>query len=187
MGGFRAQVVDSSRIFNHPDGGAQHAVEIPWLGKITLGSAIGAGDISEAIYRILAVLFLIGLDQLIRAPALVAFLAFGQRVDEGIDVARCLPDLRRQDDRGIKAHDIVTAAHHVLPPLPADIVLQFYAIGAVIPSRSSSTINLRGLENEPTPFAQIDYGFNTIGGHKALLLERGARSTPAGCRRTTEV
>ncbi|CAB4746389.1 unannotated protein [freshwater metagenome] len=81
----------------------------------------------------------------------MALLTFGQWIHKCIDVARCLPNLRRQDDRRIKAHDVIAAANHVLPPLPANIVLELHAIGAVIPGRPRATVNLGGLEDEPTP------------------------------------
>src|SRR5665647_2834154 len=55
-----------------------------------------------------------------RAETMVARLTFGERVGERRDVARGLPCLGRQDDRGVQAHDVVALLNHGLPPLALD-------------------------------------------------------------------
>ena len=168
--GLRAEVVERTGILDRAHRRAQHPVEVPGLGELALGAAVRAGDVGETVRGFMAVLLGVELEQLICTPPLVAFLALGQRVDEGIDVAGGDPHLRGEDDRGVDADDVVTPPDHRLPPLPADILLEFDPIGAVVPGRAAAAVDLRGLEDEPATLAQVDDGIDAIGGHLALLF-----------------
>ncbi|CAB4914200.1 unannotated protein [freshwater metagenome] len=87
-------------------------------------------------------LFFVCVEQLICSPALVALLALSQRVGECGDMARGFPDLRGQNDRGVQTHNIVAPADNRLPPLAADVFLEFNTEGAVIPCRARAAVDL---------------------------------------------
>src|SRR5690349_18707619 len=103
--------------------------------------------------------------QMVGAEPLVARLALGQRIDEGLDVAGCGPDVPGQDDGGVQADDVVALLDHRPPPLPADVLLQLHAQRTVVPGRTGASIDLAGGEDEAPALGQADNGVDTIGGH----------------------
>src|SRR3954463_16372600 len=107
--------------------GLQEAVEHPGLGPGATGAAVRARDAGEAALGLAALALLELLDQMIGAEALVARLTLDERVDELLDVARRLPDLAGQDDRGVQADDVVAARDHRPPPLALDVLLELHA------------------------------------------------------------
>src|SRR5215472_16189101 len=58
------------------------------------------------------------------------------------------------DDRSFQAHDVIPELGHAFPPSFLEVALQIRAQRAIIPKAVESTINLRRLENEPTPFGE---------------------------------
>src|SRR5690606_22506080 len=88
--------------------------------------------------------------------ALVAAEALHQRVGEGGHVAGCLPDALGQDDRRVQAHHVAAPADEGLPPLPADVLLQLGAEGAVVPCRTRTAVDLTRLEDEPAVAGEGD-------------------------------
>src|SRR5450759_4801715 len=102
--------------------------------------------------------------------ALVARLTLGQRIGEGRNVTGGLPRLRRKDDRGVQAYDVVALLNHRPPPLTLDVVLELHAEGAVVPRRACASINLTAWEDEAPALAETDNGVDGGGsGHGARL------------------
>ena len=178
--GLGTQVVHGGGILDGTDRGPQHAVEVARLGEVALGAAVRAGDVGEAVGRRPPVLLLVGLDQLVGAPALVAVLALGQGVGERRDVAGRLPHLGREDDGRVQADDVIATADDRLPPLPAHVLLELHAQRAVVPCRAGAPVDLRRREHEPAALAQIDDGINAISGHNPPILGRGAAAYSPG-------
>ena len=100
----------------------------------------------------------------------MALLALSQRVGECGDMARGFPDLRGQNDRGVQAHDIVTPADNRLPPLAADVFLEFDAEGAVVPCGARAAVDLRGRKDKSTSLTEIDDGVHAISSHWGILV-----------------
>src|SRR5205823_6191375 len=75
---------------------------------------------------------------------------------------------------GVQAHDVVARAHHRLPPLPADVLLELDAERAVVPRRAGAAVDLAAGVHESPALGEADDGVDEIGGHGALH--------PAGCR-----
>ena len=50
---------------------------------------------------------LIGLNEMVLTEALVTCSALRQRVNKGLEMTRCLPDLRCQNDGGVKADNVI--------------------------------------------------------------------------------
>jgi len=65
-----------------------------------------------------------------------------------------LPDLRRHDDGGFEAGDVVALAGHAVPPEFLHVALEFRAERAVIPKAVDAAVNFRRLKNEAPPLAQ---------------------------------
>ena len=81
-----------------------------------------------------------------------------------------LPDLRRHDDSGFEADDVVALAGHGVPPEFLDVALEFRAQRAVVPKAVDAAVNLGGLVNEPAPLAQRHDFF-----HERILFSLGHR------------
>ena len=92
----------------------------------------------------------------------MAVFAFGEWIHKSINVPGGLPHLGGKDHRGIKPYDIVALAHNRLPPLAANILLEFNTQGAVVPRRASSAVDLRGGEYKPTSLGKVDNCFYAI-------------------------
>ena len=76
---------------------------------------------------------LVRLLQVVGPEPVMAVRALDQWVVERLEVTGCLPDVGREDDRGVDTDDVVTTGDHRAPPLPPDVLLQFDAQGAVVP------------------------------------------------------
>ncbi len=140
----------------------QQPVEITGFGELALRPAVGARHLGQTYGGATLPLFE-RIEQLVGAEPLVAGAALGQWVDERIDMAGGLPDLGRQDDRGVQADHVVAPPHHRLPPLTADVLFEFDTQGTVVPRRAGAPVDLAGREHEPAPLAQVDDGFYSIG------------------------
>ncbi len=108
-------------------------------------------------------------EQLVRAVALLAHLAVHQRVGEAGDVAGRLPDLRVHDDRGLKPDDVVAAAHHVVPPAVADVLLQLGPERAVVEEAVEAAVDFGGLENEAAALGERDNVVHRDGGGRGRV------------------
>ena len=81
--GLGAQVVQAVLVLDRPEVGAQHHVEVTRFGPLAAGAALGADDVLETVLgQLVAVLFGVGLLQLVGTLALVALEAFDQRIVE---------------------------------------------------------------------------------------------------------
>ena len=182
---FWPEVVQGAGFLDRSHGRAQHSVEVTWLGEFTPRAAVGAHDVRKPIRWGGAVLLLVGIDELIGPPALVALLALGQGVDERRHVTGGLPHLWGKDDGGVESYDIIATAYDGLPPLPADVFLEFDAERTVVPGRSGAPVDLRRGEDESPSLAQVDDSIDTIG-HDPLRLGVGGQARQGRHRRSAE-
>ncbi len=173
--GLRTQVGQPGLVFHRAQVGAQQAVEHARLGEGAAVAAVRARELLEPADRRVAVLFLVGLDQVVGPVPLVAEHALGQRIDELGDVAAGLPDLTGQDHRRVESHDVVALGHHRAPPLALDVVLQLDAERAVVPGSAQAPVDLAGREDESPSFAQVDYGVKAV-------TAQGHQRSPSGWR-----
>jgi len=120
-------VVDGAEV------GLEHAGEVLRLGPRAGLAGVGVLDVGHAVDGRVAVLLLVGLEQVVGAVALVRVQRLDERVGEDLDVARRFPDLAREDDRGVEPDDVVTTLHDRLPPLLLDVLLERYAQRPVVP------------------------------------------------------
>ena len=133
LGCFRAEIVQPLVGLDRTEIGLEQAVEHPRLGELALDAAVRAVDVGQAVLRQLPVLGLIRLLELVGPEPVMAVVALGQRVDEGIDVAGGDPHLARKNDRGVDADDVLARLHRRTPPLAADVLLELDAQRPVVP------------------------------------------------------
>src|SRR5690606_28758785 len=149
------------------------------LGVLALVAAVRAGDLGKPGLGLATLAGLEVLDEVVGAEALVAVEALDQRVGEGGDVAGGLPDALGEDDRRVQAHHVSATAHEGLPPLPADVLLQLGAEGAVVPCGTRTAVDLTRLEHEPAVAGEGDdlvkTGLFGHGGSNGRMLGRRAR------------
>ena len=138
LGGLWPQVGNGGLVLDGADEGLEHEVERPGLGEIG-GAAVRAGAVD-----------------LVGAPALVARPTVDERVDERLEVARRLPDLRVRDDRGLDRHDVVAFAHDRAPPGVPDVPEHQRAERSVVVGRADAAVDLSGGEDEAPPFREVD-------------------------------
>ena len=79
------------------------------------------------------------------------------------------PDLRRHEDPGIEAHDVVAQLDHRPPPGPLDVVLELDAERSVIPHRVDPAVDLAAREDETAPLRQRDDGLQVCDGRRDVL------------------
>src|SRR5882757_6012674 len=118
---------------------------------------------------------------MVRPETLVAGRAFGQRIDERVEVTGGCPDLLGENDRGVDADNIVALLHHAAPPLTADVFLELNAEWAVVPGRPRTAVNLAGRKDEAPALGQADDGIDAVGRHE----RDPPGAPPAGCRRVS--
>jgi hypothetical protein len=134
-----------------------------------------------------AVLGLVRLFQLVGPVALVAVQALDERIGEHIEVPGRPPHLGREDHGRVDPHNVVAGLHHRLPPLAADVLLQFDAERTVVPRRSRAAVDLAGREDETASLAQVDDGVvsgsGRDGGHGVSCIDSGGTSRVSGAER----
>ena len=96
------------------------------------------------------------LGQLVGAEALLAVAAVDERVGERGDVTARLPDLRRHEDRGVEADDVVAQLHHRAPPGVLDVALEQHAERPVVPGGAESAVDLGRREHQAAPLREVD-------------------------------
>ena len=131
--------------------------------------------------------------EVVGAEALLAGAAVDERVGEAGDVARRLPDLRVEDDRGVERDDVVALLHHRLEPARLDVLLEEHAVVAVVVRRAEPAVDLRRREDEAAPAASETILSIVTLGHGAPTLpsrhrhggegDTGDRRGDAGGRR----
>ena len=160
--------------------GSVQAPRVPQLGQATVDEVDVVGVVEALLLRDL-------LLQVVGAVALVARLALGQRVAEGVDVAAGLPDLARQDDARVEADHVVTHGDHGLPPLALDVLLELDAERAVVPGRLGAAVDLTARVDEAPALGErddvVDGGRGRLGhdgapaGHGRLAAGQGKRAS----------
>ena len=109
--------------------------------------------------------------QLVGAEALLAVAAVDERVGERGEVAARLPHLRRHEDGGVEADDVVAQLHHRAPPGVLDVALEEHAEGAVVPGGAEPAVDLARREDQPASLRQVDDAV-----HQVVLGHTGGRS-----------
>jgi hypothetical protein len=160
--------VQAGTVLHRAEVGGQHLVEHLRLGELALVAAVRAVDVCQAVLRRPLVLGLVRLFEVVGAEPLVAGEALGERVGELLDVPGGLPDLAGQDDRGVEADHVLAPAHHGLPPLPLDVVLELHAERTVVVGGSGPAVDLAGREDDAARLCQADDGVDLVGGHGVL-------------------
>ena len=94
--------------------------------------------------------------QLVLPEPLLAVAAVDQGVGEGGHVARGLPHLRRHEDGGVEADDVVAVLDHGPPPRLFDVALEQHAEWPVVPGRPEPAVDLARREDETPAFGQVD-------------------------------
>ena len=82
------------------------------------------------------------LDEHICAVAFLGVFVVDERIVEGVDVARGLPDGRVHEDGRVDAHDVVVEHGHGLPPIAFDIVFELDAVLSVVVDSRQSVVDL---------------------------------------------
>ncbi len=85
-------------------------------------------------------------DEHVGAVALLGVAVVDQRVVESVDMARCFPDCGVHEYRRIDAHDILVEQSHGIPPVALYVVLEFYAVLAVVVHGGQSVVDFAGGE-----------------------------------------
>ena len=153
--------------------GSVQAPRVPQLGQASVDRSTVVGVVEALLLGVL-------LLEVVGAEPLVAGLALGQRVGEGVDVAAGLPHLARQDDRGVEADHVVALLHHGLPPLALDVLLELHAERAVVPGRPGAAVDLAARVDEAPALGEGDDEVDGGRGGLATVVLRWSR--PAGCR-----
>ena len=178
--GLGPQVVQALLALDRAEVGLHQAVEHPRLAEGALVAAVGAVEVLQRRGR-LAVLGLVRLLKVVGPEPLVARGALGQRVDEGLEVARGRPHVLGEDHRGVQADDVVALLHHRPPPLAADVLLELHAERTVVPRRPRAAVDLTGREDEAPALGQADDGLDAVGGHGNANLQGCRRLAVGGC------
>ena len=147
LSGLGAQVVQTLLVIHRAQVGLHQTGEVLRLGPLTTGTAVRAGNLAHALSSA-ALLRLEVLQQVILAQTLVAGEALNQRVGEGCHVTGSLPHRAGQDNGGVQADHVRTGADETLPPLLADVFLQFHAERTIVPCGAGTAVDFTGLENE---------------------------------------
>ena len=137
LGGLRPEVDLGCGIGDRAHVSREHEVEEPRLAE--LAAAVRA---APAL-------------QLVGPPATLALAhALHQRVDEVVDVAGGLPDLRVHDQRRLQTDHVVPQLDQVPPPELADVALERHAVGAIVVEPGEAAVDLARLEDESAPLAE---------------------------------
>ena len=105
-----------------------------------------------------------GEEELVSAETLLGGLAVDQGISETADMAGRLPHLGVHDDGGLDPHDVVAAAHHVVPPAVADVLFQLDTEGAEVEEAVIAAVDFGRLEDEAPTFREGNNGLHEIGG-----------------------
>lgn len=153
--GLRTQIVQALLGLDRTQVGLEHHVEFAGLGPLPGLAGVGVTDVGQSVGRRVAVLGLVGLDEMVGAVTLMGDQRLDQRVMEDLDVARGHPHLPRQDDRRIQAHDVVAPADHRAPPLTFDVLFELHTQRAVVPRRPGSAVDLSRGKTKPRRLARF--------------------------------
>src|SRR5699024_9022501 len=153
--GFRAKVVQALFIIDWTQESLQQTRECLWLRPLTRLAGFWVIDICQTICWWVAMLFLIGLQQVVSAVALVGVYRLHQWIGKDFYVPGRNPGLGWLDDGRINTHDVITGLHHVTPPLALDVFLKFYTQGTVVPGRARSAVDFASLVDQATTLTKV--------------------------------
>ena len=166
LGGLGTQVVQTGLVLDRAEVSLEHHVEVTGLGPLALVATVGTVDLPQRDGVRIAdpVLGGVAFLKMVSTHTLVTRQTLGQRVIEDADVAGRDPHIAGQDDRRVKADDVVTTGDHVTPPLPLDVLLKLDAEWAVIPGRPGAAVDLAAGEHESATLAKVDDVVECAGG-----------------------
>src|ERR1700674_5402350 len=165
-----AQIDDRRRVFDRTHERLEHQIELARLAQCsfhparwTLGIGRSRGPLDPRI---------------VGAEALFAVPAVDERIDESAYVPARLPDSGMHEYRGVQTLDVVSRAHHRVPPPVLEILFQLYAERTVIPDGAGAAVDLRGLEDEAAPLGERHELLHHIG----VVWHRGKLEAGGGAR-----
>ena len=141
----RPQVGDAGVVAHRADVRLEHQVEVPRLGEVAL--RVLAGTLRRPLAAVARV-------EVVGAEPQLAGAAVDHRVGEACDVARCDPDLRVHDHRGVERDHVVALLDHRALPLALDVLVQQDAVVAEVERRAEAAVDVRRREHERAPAAQ---------------------------------
>src|SRR4029078_970344 len=134
LGGLGPEEHALARLLDRPDTGLEHQIELARLGEVAVRGLAGAlAGSAPALF----------VSEVVGAEALLAGAAVDERIGEPRDVARGLPDLRVEDDRGVEGDAVVPLLHHPLGPAALHLLLEEDAVVAVVVRRPESAVDIR--------------------------------------------
>ena len=165
--GLGTQIQRADRVFGDALEGLEHQVELPDAREVAL-AAYGAGDLmigdvlfhhgvvpsGDALFDALALHIV--LDEVVRAVAGLAVFAVHQRIGKASDVSAGYPYVGVHQDRAVDAGIERIFLHEFLPPSAFDVVFEFDAERAVVPSIGEPAVDLAAREDEASALAQGD-------------------------------
>ncbi len=180
LSGFGAQIDFVGSIFRYARMGLEHQIELANAGEI-LFAANGANDVvlgdiffqfgvGPAVAGFIAVGEI--LDELIRTEAGFARLAVHQRIVESADMAGSHPNFAIHQNGAVQTRIIGRFLNEFLPPGALDIVFEFNAERAEIPSVGQSAVNFGTGENKAAVFAQSNQLIHCKFRHCILLASQ---------------
>ena len=176
----RPQVGHAGVVAHRTDMRLEHQVEVPRLGQVAL--RVLAGTLRGALAAVAR-------GEVVGTEPQLAGAAVDHRVGEACDVARCDPDLRVHDHRGVERDHVVALLDHRALPLALDVLVQQDPVVAEVEGRAETAVDVRGREHERAPSAQrrdlLDRGgsFEFLE-HRLKLAEVGWRCC-YGCALST--
>ena len=149
--GLGPQIRDRAVVLHRAHVRLEHQVELARLGERVLRAAVRARA---------------RLGQLVGAEPLLAVAAVDERVGEGREVPARLPHLRRHEDRGVEADDVVAELHHRAPPRVLHVALEQHTERPVVPGGPEAAVDLARWEDEAATLRQVDDAVHQVGlGH----------------------
>src|SRR5699024_776240 len=115
LGGFWSQIVEALFVSNRSKESAYQSRKRTWLSHFSAGAAVGASKLRK--FRRAPVFFFECFDYVIMTSPMVTHGAFGQRINECLDVTGSLPDLAWQDNRRVQPNHVATTSNKGIPPL----------------------------------------------------------------------
>src|SRR6185503_18929362 len=160
LGGLGPEEHALTCLLDRPDARLEHQIELARLGEIAVrGLAWPLAGLAPALF----------LSEVVGTEALLAGAAVDEWIGEPRDVARRLPDLRVEDDRGVEGDDVVALLHHRLEPACLHVLLEEDAVVAVVVRRAEPTVDLRRRKDETAPARERDDLVHGDLGHGATL------------------
>ena len=94
-------------------------------------------------------------------------------IDKRVDVTTGPPHVWGEDNRGVQTDNVIAAANHSLPPLTADVLLEFHAKGSVVPGGTGTPVDLAAREHQAPTLGKVNDVLDAIGHDAPLRLAVG--------------